>query len=414
MKGFNVKKLLISLSFLLLALSNSVYPQWYQQKSGINSNLYSIFSIDGEIAWTCGADGIILKTTNCGASWIPKYSGTNVSLSFIMFFDKYNGITLGSGGTILKSSDGGETWCNVFSGTTIRLQEASFINSQIGWAVGDFGIVLKTIDGGECWSALCYATDDNFDCVYFIDQDLGWASTEKNGEIWKTTDGGLSWQLKYNTLDNTKLWQIQFVDSETGWASGEKSTLLKTIDGGETWKPQKIGYENVSIRTINFRNTRDGWIAGKHPALFRTTTGGVEWCETERINNSELLYLFFFNDEIGWTIGTRGTILFTDNNGGPLPLKLENFSAIIEDNTVSIFWQTSSELSNKGFEIQRKKDEGNWYDIAFLNGAGTNQQLKNYKYLDKLNSSGTYYYRLKQLSTDGKVTFFDEVKIIFE
>lgn len=409
-----MKTLLITISFLLYALSISTYPQWYQQKSSIKSNLYSIFSIDGKTAWTCGADGVILKTTNCGASWIPKYSGTNLSLSFIKFFDHYNGISLGSGGTILKSSDGGETWFSVFSGTTIRLQEASFINSQIGWAVGDFGIVLKTVDGGESWNTLCYATGDNFDFVSFIDKDLGWATTENHGEIWKTIDGGLSWQLKYNTPDKTKLWQIQFVNSETGWASGEKSTLLKTIDGGETWRPQKIGYENVSIRSLNFRNEREGWIAGKHPALFRTSNGGVEWNESDRMTNSELLHIFFFDDEIGWTIGTGGTIFFTDNNGGPMPMKLENFSAIIENDIVTIFWQTTSEFDNKGFEIQRKKDEGNWYDIAFVNGARTNQQLKNYKYQDIVNESGSYYYRIKQVSIDGKVTFYDEVKIIFE
>jgi photosystem II stability/assembly factor-like uncharacterized protein len=294
------------------------------------------------------------------------------------------------------------------------LQEASFINSKIGWTVGDFGLVLKTTDSGDIWNILCQVTNDNLDFVQFINSELGWATSELNGEIWKTTDGGKSWQKKYNTPDNIKLWQIYFVDEETGWATGEKSTLLITNNGGESWKPQKIGYNDVSIRSINFHSSQEGWLTGKNITLLRTINGGIDWISYERISNSELLYIYFANKQVGWVIGTNGSILFTDNNAGPLPMVVENFSAQLKGNEVSLFWQTSSELNNTGFEIQRRKENGNWYDIIFIDGAGTIRKLRNYNHIDILQSSGTYFYRIKQIGNDGKVIFLDEVKIIYE
>ena len=170
----------------------------------------------------------------------------------------------------------------------------------------------------------------------------------------------------------------------------------------------------MSIRSIYFHNINEGWLAGKNQVMFRTTNGGLDWKQSERLGGSELLYIFFQNKELGWVIGTGGAILFTDNNGGPLPMIIENFSAQLKGSEVSIFWQTSSELNNKGFTIQRRKEDGNWYDVIFIEGAGTVESLENYYYTDKLRSSGTYFYRLQQISNDGQVNFGEEVKIIYE
>ena len=132
-----MKNLFVTFSFFLLFLPTSLYPQWYPQFSGVNTNLYSFFSIDGITAWATGANGVILKTTNKGATWISKSSGTSFSISFVHFFNYNEGIIAGSGGTIKKTYNGGETWESIFGGTYNRLQEGCFVNDSVGYICGD-------------------------------------------------------------------------------------------------------------------------------------------------------------------------------------------------------------------------------------------------------------------------------------
>ena len=99
-----MKTLFIYLSLFLFFFSTSIFSQWYQQYSGVNTNLYSFFSIDGQTAWTTGANGVILKTTNSGASWIQKNSGLSCqTFLYIYFFDENEGIVTGTNGPIRKN-----------------------------------------------------------------------------------------------------------------------------------------------------------------------------------------------------------------------------------------------------------------------------------------------------------------------
>ncbi len=66
-------------------------------------------------------------------------------------------------------------------------------------------------------------------------------------------------------------------------------------------------------------------------------------------------------------------------------------------------WQTASEVNNKLFEIQRAfGPNGKFEKIAEKKGKGTTLRTTNYDYVDHdIATSGTYYYRLKQIDYDG-------------
>ncbi|MFS8082770.1 MAG: T9SS type A sorting domain-containing protein, partial [Ginsengibacter sp.] len=75
-------------------------------------------------------------------------------------------------------------------------------------------------------------------------------------------------------------------------------------------------------------------------------------------------------------------------------------------NGVNLSWQTSTEIANKGFEIQRSIDGlNNWTDVAFIAGAGNTNEKQNYSYNDLLPLKGNNYYRLKQINFDGQATY---------
>ncbi len=98
--------------------------------------------------------------------------------------------------------------------------------------------------------------------------------------------------------------------------------------------------------------------------------------------------------------------------GGPyVPVELVSFSANVIDNGVQLNWSTASELNNRGFEIQRKAEGGEFLAVGFVNGNGTSTETHNYAYVDKNLSVGTYSYRLKQVDYNGTFEYSDVIEV---
>lgn len=88
----------------------------------------------------------------------------------------------------------------------------------------------------------------------------------------------------------------------------------------------------------------------------------------------------------------------------PLPVKLNIFSFTTKSNSINLFWQTSEELNNSGFEIERKQGKDIWQKIGFVKG---NNKPAEYNYEDKNLKTGKYSYRLKQIDYNGNYEYFD-------
>ena len=388
-------KILLSILSLILLLSSLTLAQWYPQYSGIYSKLYSHFFLDENNGWICGESGVILKTTNGGLNWIQKYSGTSYSLSFVRFFNNYDGIVIGSGGTIKKTTNGGETWFSVSSGTYLRLQEGTFINDQQGWACGDNGIIIKTTNGGNMWTTISYVTSDNISYIQFIDENTGWVTTELNGEIWKTTDGGYTWNFKYESPLNWNLNKLQFVNDTEGWAVGEWGLVVKSTNGGESWF-QTNTVTGEGMFGIYFYDSEHGFVVGKDENILRSTNGGVNWILDRSGSAYEFYNVFFVDNNHGWIIGSSGIILFTNNWGGfpfqtsPIHILAPNGGEILTaDSTFFIEW-TSQNISD--VKIQYSTNNGsNWITIV-----------------DSMPSTGIYSWTVPTtLTTQGKVKISD-------
>ena len=97
--------------------------------------------------------------------------------------------------------------------------------------------------------------------------------------------------------------------------------------------------------------------------------------------------------------------------GGQLPIELLSFEAKVEDQTVILDWATAVELNNAGFEVERSLDAFTFAPIGWVEGAGNAPQGKNYRFADSdLIGGKTYYYRLRQVDTDGVFTYSNTVE----
>lgn len=90
-----------------------------------------------------------------------------------------------------------------------------------------------------------------------------------------------------------------------------------------------------------------------------------------------------------------------------LPVKYaQDLTASLVNKTVQLSWQTTSEINNDYFDVQRSNDSKNWTSIGQVKSAyaplGTGSGSK-YSFEDKNINNGSYTYRLAQHDLDGKM-----------
>ena len=70
-------------------------------------------------------------------------------------------------------------------------------------------------------------------------------------------------------------------------------------------------------------------------------------------------------------------------------------------NEVKLFWQTSYENNNLGFQIQSSLDKQEWQNIGWVDGFGTSNEAQAYHFSDTRSLTGKVFYRLKQINANG-------------
>ncbi len=216
------------------------------------------------------------------------------------------------------------------------------------WYVTDANAGLhKSTDSGITWfksnSGMATSGPDDTIPVFcvaadHINPDIVWAGTQFSGTIYKSTDGGSSWEPKKNGIDDDLIDRMALTfrgitvdpqNSDTVYAMGEissygwseggdmvsgmetdkvKGVVYRTTDGGENWTELWRGDNLARYCWIDPRDTdvlyvstgifdreasnSDGWsgIAGG-VGIVKSTDGGVSWETIDQDNGLTDLYV---------------------------------------------------------------------------------------------------------------------------
>ena len=96
-----------------------------------------------------------------------------------------------------------------------------------------------------------------------------------------------------------------------------------------------------------------------------------------------------------------------ENIISPLPVKFSSFTAVRNKSNVAIKWETSTEINNRGFYVQRNIN-GSWENIAFVFSQadnGNSNSVLSYSYNDLNTTKGVTQYRIQQVDLDGKAKY---------
>jgi len=97
-----------------------------------------------------------------------------------------------------------------------------------------------------------------------------------------------------------------------------------------------------------------------------------------------------------------------------MPVELIYFFAEPLDSSILVKWGTATEVSNFGFEVQRRQNQDDFAVIDFVPGNGNSFAPKHYIFEDTtIEFAGHYYYRLKQIDTNGDFKYSDTIEVDF-
>ena len=101
--------------------------------------------------------------------------------------------------------------------------------------------------------------------------------------------------------------------------------------------------------------------------------------------------------------------------GEPLPVELSSFSAVQLGTSVLLIWKTETEINNYGFDVERTDDFNGstqqWKKVGFVVGNGNSSSPKNYSFKDDPAVGSKYYYRLKQIDSDGQTEYSNIISV---
>ena len=245
-------------------------------------------------------------------------------------------------------------------GKAVALQTIHMFDAKTGWAMtSDNSLILHTTAGVTRWQNVSPALDTPTSILVgtdFFSPSIAWvAVTSETGSfIYRTRDGGQTWQKAQIPDQIMGNCQITFLNAQIGWllvgkgaATGSEAVdILHTSDGGATWKIVSVtSFIHSSPRAlplggdksgISFVSATTGWATGLSATstfiwLYVTHDSGATW-QHQAIPSAgdagdgqvALLPPVFFNatDGIlpvslaGLTNQTTATVIYITHNGG--------------------------------------------------------------------------------------------------
>ncbi len=204
-------------------------------------------------------------------------------------------------------------WVPLTSPSSSTFNSVQFLNPNTGFICGNLnGNVIKTTDGGVSWIFTVTGSTSTFYDTYFENTQTGYVAGSIQ-QIVKTTNSGTNWDIK--TSGSSTLYSLSFPTSTTGYSVGGSPTvLIKSTDGGNNWSTLTPPTSNI-LKSIFFVDNFTGWTCGSSGTIWKTTDGCTSWIPQTQSSSFSFEKIIFINPNNGIVIGLNGIAFKTTNSG---------------------------------------------------------------------------------------------------
>ncbi len=243
-------------------------------------------------------------------------------------------------------------------------------------------------------------------------QDTGWTVFSSTAEQFSVVPNPSVSGLNL-TAHAAKLVISQTADP---WAGVFNTNVPPFVVTSQNCKPTLLVYKDTTSR-VDFKYEGVGWNSGD---TFDSNTVANQWVTVS----------YDFSAYIGKTVTTI-TIIPDFATANPrnyssvnyfdlitfvptvVPVELTSFTALSEGGNVKLKWNSSSEINNSGFEIQRSNNNVNFSKIGYIQGHGSTTKSYEYTFVDN-SAFGHQYYRLKQVDFNGSYNYSKVVEVTID
>jgi photosystem II stability/assembly factor-like uncharacterized protein len=436
---YNMKRSFLSsvlVLSLMVFLASDIFSQWVAQTSGITTRLRYVYAVDDNIVWACGNSGVVLKTTDGGTTWENKTPTNAGSTNYtVVAFDATTAWVTGTVGgsadvSIWKTIDGGTTWTTQYNnptgfGDALRMFDANngvYYGDPDPYPSGNWEI-LTTSDGGTTWNRVPQANFPPADstngeygaaCSMDIVGDNVWFASYSGvagtqPRVYKSIDKGYNWTVSSfpQAGGSSGSNYLAFADANNGIDVCLGGTVASTTDGGATWTTTNPGYAfRFAANVPGFGTTYV--TVGTSGISYYTRDNGATWLPLTT-GTTQTLYTVTATSNYCWAAGNAGTIIKLE--GSVLPVELTSFTAVSQNQQVTLNWATATEINNNGFEVQRSTENSEFITVGFVRGNGSSTIQHEYSFVDNNLQNGIYTYRLKQIDYNGQFEYSNSIEV---
>ncbi len=186
------------------------------------------------------------------------------------------------------------------------------------------------------WQSIFEPKSDSyrFRYIQFVDNETGFAAceTEYGSQIFKTQNGGQSWNKVYENEISGHPFDLLVIDKNTAIIAINDEYILRTEDGGKTWKPEELENTGRTVKEDDWIDLNDNgasalaltskgivWVVGQKGSLYYSDDKGKTWKRPDKfpdsIKQQELQSIAFSPSGKGVAVGQNGYIILSEDAG---------------------------------------------------------------------------------------------------
>ena len=320
--------------------------------------------LNDSTGFIASANDYFYKTRDYGESWKGLgHALTNLGNAprLFCFSDSLHGYAVTE--MVSYTNDGGRNWVERSSlgGTYGDAPEYMVFLDSLHGAASFREMMYYTVDGAVSWqlSQLPPLPPYNYVTGMVRTRSGKLFTSGDNGNAMQSADSGRTWTLV--KLHNDNLASIYFYNDSIGFAGTTDSVIFKTVNGGVSWDSISTHIHNIPFRSFAFSDSLNGFMLGNIgpsylSGFYQTRDGGVTWKNV--YGNNQHTYNLTGNHTI-YATGNDGTIIKADHLVKPSipgyingPSQLCNgISAIYTvapGNNISYTWHTTPLVTETG------------------------------------------------------------------
>jgi len=221
-------------------LSDDQGKSWRQAEVPVSSDLVAVAFPSASTGWAVGHDGIVLRSTDAGVTWTRALDGRQAGALLVAYYQREAASATDTARAValLKEAERFAA-----QGAENPFLDIGFENASTGYLVGAFGLIFRTTDGGASWQPLLHATDNPKALHLYAVRQVG-------GEVYIAGEQGLLLRLDRSSGQFRAI-ELPYKGTLFGVTGNERAvlvhglrgTVLRSADAGRSWQAVNTGLQ---------------------------------------------------------------------------------------------------------------------------------------------------------------------------